>query len=199
MAEKKQRNTRKKTVVENVESVQETKLQEKSQQKQQPKKLSKASLNKLDKELFPIKKIIVKVENESFNVGVYEKFRKSQVENVVKDVIWINTECENNGIDMDIFTSGLLAILKNLTDIQFSNVDVMENIEMFIKLSNLGILEQIFDAFDKTEIDKLNNSIVEMNKNLPGAIKMMESMVGEQLDHQLVGQLEKGVLPKSVN
>ena len=156
-----------------------------AERKQKPKKLNKASINKLEKEKFPIKKIIIDVDGEEYEVGIHEKFRATQIENVVKDMIWIQEECEKSGIEANVFTASLLALMKNFTDINFSKNDILQDINMFINMSNLGILDQIMSAFDPQEIEKLNKSITDMNKNIPKATKMMEDLMHEQVDLQL--------------
>ena len=149
-------------------------MAEKKQQR--AKKLNQSNLKKIEKQQFPVKKVQVEAEGEKFNVEIQEVFKPSSVEGCIRYISEVQHEADNNGVDIDMISLGLLSIIKNFTDIEFTN-DILKDLDMFILMTNLGITDQIFDEFNQEELDKLGDKVEKMGEELPKALEMFNNLM----------------------
>ena len=149
-------------------------MAEKKQQR--AKKLNQNNLKKIEKQQFPVKKIQVEAEGEKFNVEIQEVFKPSSIEACIRYISEVQHEADNNEVDIDVVSLGLLSIIKNFTDIEFTD-NILQDLDMFILMTNLGITDQIFNELNQDELDKLGSKVEKMSEQLPNALEMFNNFM----------------------
>lgn len=145
------------------------------------KKLNKTNLDKLIKQGFPKKTIAVEIENEEYELEIHEVFKPGLVESSIKYIWKVQNEAAENGKEIDVSTLGMLAVLKFFTDIEF-NGKIVDELNKFVDMSNLGIVQQIIEQFDQKELDKIGQTTMDMSKQLPKAFDMLNKVLLENGD-----------------
>ena len=142
------------------------------------KKLNNANLDKLVKQNFPKRKITVQVEGDEYELEIHEVFKPGLVESSIKYIWDVQNEAAENGKNIDVSILGMLAVLKFFTDIDF-NGKIVDELNKFVDMSNLGIVQQIIEQFDQKELDKIGQTTMDMTKQLPKAFDMLNKVLLE--------------------
>ena len=136
-------------------------------------KITQEGLKKVEAKKFAYKIIEVELEGENFQVKVDNSFRDSKVEVFVQNVSNDVEECEKKEIQIHPIVLSNLNLVKVFTDIEFPE-ETEGKIDMFYLLTDLGITEQVFEAFDEKQIQKLNEKIIQIQENLPKIIEELK-------------------------
>ncbi|MGM1044886.1 MAG: hypothetical protein ACQEXX_01930 [Bacillota bacterium] len=134
------------------------------------KKLSTATINKLNKELAKKKKIYILGEHE---VTIDLVFMESKIDKVIFDYLSLFEEAsKGNAIDED-FIRGTGAILHTLILREFSDVPMIpkeRNLKKIIKVTevlyNTGIMEEVISSFATDEVKKVYNKLDQNSKRV---------------------------------
>lgn len=127
------------------------------------KKLTAATINKLNKELDKKKTIYVMGDNE---VNIDLVFKESKIDKVVFDYLSMFEEVNKNNEFDEEFIRGTLAILNTFILREFSDVPMIpkdRNVQKLIQISealyNTGIMEEVMVAFDQEQLNKVFNKL----------------------------------------
>ncbi|MNH66530.1 hypothetical protein D3C73_185630 [compost metagenome] len=123
------------------------------------KKLTSATINKLNKELDKKKTIYILGEYE---VNINLVFNESKIDKVVFDYLSMFEEVNKNNEFDEEFIRGTLAILNTFILREFSDVPMIpsdRNVQKLIQVSkalyNTGIMEEVMVAFDQEQLNKV--------------------------------------------
>lgn len=127
------------------------------------KKLTAATINKLNKEL-DIKKTVYILGDNEVNIDIV--FKKSKIDKVVSDYLSLFEEVhKEKEIDED-FIRGSVVILNTFILREFSDVpmipkdrDMKKLIQVSEALYDTGIMEEIIASFDEEELGKVYKQI----------------------------------------
>lgn len=153
-----------------------------------PKKLTAASLNKLNKELDKKKEITILGEHK---VNIDTHFKDSKIDKIIFDYLSMFEETyKNNKIDED-FIRGAMAIFHTLVLREFSDVPsipkerhIQDLIQIAEALYDTGIMEEVLLAFDQEQLQKVY-------KKLEVASKRTDQIIAE---HALSVSLKNEVI-----
>lgn len=118
------------------------------------KKLTTSVLNTAFNKKFSKRKVIVNVENSNYEVLVDEHVQLTKLEDLFTEVFqkYELSQKDNLGLDISIYAQVLL--IKYFTDIPMTD-DLGKQLEIFIKLKDLNVLDSIMEVLNDTELNDL--------------------------------------------
>lgn len=138
-----------------------------------PKKINITNMNKADTKAFTTTDLVVEVQNQDFIVRIDDVFRTSKMDNAFQSFGSYMDYCEEKDIDWNAGTLNLLVMLENFTDIKFPD-SILNKLQLMVSLTDHGVIDKIFEAFDKEQMGRLQQRFEELNDTLP---KMVEEYV----------------------
>lgn len=147
-------------------------------------KLTLNEINKLHKSYDEQQEIIVTSDNKSYTIKIDKKFKRTKIAKMISELEKIFTELKKDKdinieeISKNIIFIQVALILKYFTDIPLiKNTNISQMLAIIEKLTDLGLLKQIFDSFDQQEMKILNDEMELITQNY----KAISNMVAEML------------------
>ncbi|MCM3289908.1 MULTISPECIES: hypothetical protein [Paenibacillus] len=140
------------------------------------KKLTVTGLKKAESKFNERKKIMV--HDNEYEVTIHTVFRESLIEKTVFAYLTLLHDLKSRSEVDDELIRGTLALLYTLILREFSNLPIpKENqIEELVTVSksllDTGIMKEVFDAYPKEELAKIDKKLTDVSNN-------MGSMIGE--------------------
>ncbi|GAB6930085.1 hypothetical protein JCM10914A_40680 [Paenibacillus sp. JCM 10914] len=134
------------------------------------KKLTTQALKRLESELNANKTI--SILNNSYEVNIQQVFRESRVEAVVIQYLALLQELKNRTDLNDMLIAGTIGLLNSLIIKEFTSIPYPQckSIEDHIKVSHVlldtGIMNEVFNAFNPEELQKIEEKFKSTNQNL---------------------------------
>ena len=127
------------------------------------KKLGQSNILSLEAKAFKRKEITVVANGQEFKVAIDTKFKDTEIANILTELIKRSEYAKKASLDFDVTAYILILLIKHFTDIDFQETSSMAKtmdieVRTLNALINLGLLEQILDNFDKSEVEKLSNA-----------------------------------------
>ena len=174
------------------------------------KKLSTSALKSIHSKNFTVRKLILNIEGQDFEILVQEKFRFSLLQNIISDLIEAKKQLINIDQAFDYGNYVIFLLIKYFTDISITKTcdSFAKEIEMLNIMLDLEIVEPILACFDKEEVQKINGYIKKMSDNMkefsssPEAQKELADLFTEMQDYEetheeLLEALEDNKNPES--
>ncbi len=150
------------------------------------KKLTSSKILSLHSKTFTQKKIYINVENEQYEVLIDTKFKISKIQELLAEVV----EKTQQLLKLkDIFNIPYyinFLIIKYFTNVEITKVqDFSEQLRVYKAMLDLGIFDQIMEAFDEKEVEKIGIYLKKMNENLkkldknPEVIEDINAMIAD--------------------
>ena len=127
------------------------------------KKLGQSNILSLEAKAFKRKEITLTTDGQEFKVAIDTKFKDTEIANILTELIKRSEYAKKASLDFDVTAYILILLIKHFTDIDFQETSSMAKtmdieVRTLNALINLGLLEQILDNFDKSEVEKLSNA-----------------------------------------
>ena len=127
------------------------------------KKLGQSNILSLEAKAFKRKEITVVANEQEFKVAIDTKFKDTEIANIFAELIERSEYAKKASLDFDVTAYILILLIKHFTDIEFQETNSMaKNMDVEVRtlnaLINLGLLDQILNNFDKSEVEKLSNA-----------------------------------------
>lgn len=158
------------------------------------------TLSDLELNQYPIGEITLKVGEQNFLVKYQERFRDSEIQELIKEWLLIK-EATDGKIEINMHDISFILILRHFTDVPFEDFEnMLERAEHYIRMANLlvdlktedgkSIFEKVFEALDKEQLQKVAKSMENTsNIILQEAQKLQESEEHKKL-REYVGEDE---------
>ena len=158
------------------------------------------TLSELEQNQYPIGEITLKVGEQDFLVKYQEKFRDSEIQELIKEWLLIK-EATDGKIEVNMYDISFILVLKHFTDVPFDDVeDMLERAEHYIRMGNLlvdlktedgkSIFEMVFSILDKEQLQK----VIDAMKNTSDLIQQEAQKLQESDEHKklrdYVGDIE---------
>lgn len=128
------------------------------------------TLSDLSEKTYKTKEIKLKTEGQEFKVICQEKFRNTEVQELVVEWLAIREASLKKGVEVNMYTITYILILKHFTDVPFEDItDVLERTEHYIRMANLLVdlkdedgqdfFNKILFSLDLKEIDKVSQAM----------------------------------------
>jgi uncharacterized coiled-coil protein SlyX len=147
------------------------------------KKLNSNLINSIHSKTFTQKTIKLNIEGQEFEILVDCKFQDSKIYIMLCEMF---QKMSKNLTPEKALTAGEyfnFLLIKYFTDIDITKTeDYEEQIKIFSKMLDLGIVEAVLNSFDEKEIEKLNKIIFKVNENQKNISKnedMMKNLISE--------------------
>lgn len=166
------------------------------------KRLDMKELTYLSKKQYPKKNVLIHVEDKEFMVKIETLFKKSEVQELIKEWLEIREACEKANIQVNMYDISFILILKHFTDIPFEEQsDMLKQTEHYIRMTNLlvdikdsegtSLFQKVFAEIDPNEIKKISVAMSKVSEDIYREIenfenseeykKLMES-IGEEVE-----------------
>jgi hypothetical protein len=130
------------------------------------KKLTTSAINTAFNKHFTRRKLIVNVNNNDYEVYVDEHVQQSKLEDLFSELFQKYEYSQKNDLGLDSSYYAQVLLLKYFTDIPMGD-DLGTQLQIFIKLKDLNILDSIMDVLDETELNELMPKVM---KNLTSKV-----------------------------
>lgn len=140
------------------------------------KKLTVTGLKKADSKLNERKKIMI--HDNEYEVIIHTVFRESLIEKTVFAYLTLLHDLKSRSEVDDELIRGTLALLYTLILREFSNLPIPkenqldELVSVSKSLLDTGIMKEVFDAYPKEELAKIDKKLTDVSNN-------MGSLIGE--------------------
>lgn len=152
------------------------------------KKLGQSNILSMEANAFKRKQITVTANGEEFEVTIDTKFKDTEIANIFAELIQRSEYAKKASLDFDVTAYILILLIKHFTNIEFQETKSMaNNMEIEVRtlnaLINLGLLEQILDNFDKSEVEKLSKAF---EKHEAGFKQIANNLMVKELGLSLI-------------
>lgn len=128
------------------------------------KKLTISNIQKVHKEIYSQKSIVVNVEGENYTILIDNVFATSKIQNLIIELL---QNYNSTTPTLDISTYTIFLLVKYFTDIDIKDIEnYEEQIKTFKVMIDLGIVNAIVESFDEKEILKIGENIKKAEQNI---------------------------------
>lgn len=132
-----------------------------------PKKLTASNILSLHSKTFKQKSIFVDIEGGQYEVLIDTKFQISKIQELIAEVIEKQRELFKIQDIFDIAYYINFLLIKYFTNINLAKAEEFDKqIRVFKAMIDLGIFDQVMEAFDEKEVEKINEYLKKASENV---------------------------------